>query len=93
LNGFLAIIGVHKYCVTILRKPFITGFATEQMSFIFAIPRTGCDVSFSPDSMVLTLWIGAKIISKIYHPNLLSVKGFFNCTLKREGYQEKNNNN
>jgi len=76
LNGFSAIIGVHKDCVTILRKPLVTGLATQQMSFILAIPGTGCDVPVSPDTVVLTLWIRTKMISKLYHPNLLSAKGF-----------------
>ena len=67
---------MHKDCVTILRKPLVTGLATQQMSFILAIPGTGCDVPVSPDTVVLTLWIRTKMISKLYHPNLLSAKGF-----------------
>ena len=55
LNGFPAIIGVHKDCVTIFRKPLIAGLATQQMGFVLAIPSTGCNVSAAPDAMVLTL--------------------------------------
>ena len=72
LDGFPAVVGVHKDGVTILRKPLITGPAAKQMSFIFPIASTGCDVSFSPHSMVLALRIWAEIVRKIYHPVLLS---------------------
>jgi len=75
-DGFPAIIGVHKNCVTILRKPLAAALTTQQMGFILAIARTGCNVAFSPDSMVFTLWIRAEVIRKIYHHGLLSYKGF-----------------
>ena len=76
LNGFPAIIGVHKDCIAILGKPLITAPATQQMSLIFAITSTSGNVSVPPDSILLTLWIRAKLISKVYHANLLSTKGF-----------------
>ncbi len=46
------------------------------MGSILAIPSTGCDVPMSPDSVVFTLRVRTKMISKLYHPNLLSAKGF-----------------
>ena len=76
LNGFPAIIGVHKDCVTIFRESLIAGLATQQMSFVLAIPSTSCNVSATPEALVLTLRIRTKIIGKIYHSNLLSDRIF-----------------
>jgi len=83
-DGFPAIIGVYKNCVTILRKPLITILTTQQMGFILAIARTGCNVAVPPDSMVFTLWIRAEVIRKIHH-GLLSYIMFSDCTFKRRG--------
>jgi hypothetical protein len=76
LDRLFAIIGVHEDSVTILRKPLVTGLTTQQMGLVLAIPSTGCDVPVAPDPVVFTFRIRTKMTSKIYHPILLSPKGF-----------------
>jgi len=49
LDGFPAIVGVHKDDVTILGKPLVAGLTAKQMSSILAIVGSGANVSLSPN--------------------------------------------
>lgn len=69
LDSLPAIVGMHKDSITILRKPLITCLTTQQMGFILAIACTRCYVPLTPNSMILTLWIRAIIITKVYYFN------------------------
>jgi hypothetical protein len=71
LDGFPAVVGMHKNGVAILRKPLITGFTTKQMGLILAIARAGGNIALPPDPIICTAWIRAEVGRKIYHHGLL----------------------
>ena len=76
----------------ILGKPMIACLATKQKGLVFAVPRTGGDVSFSPDFIIKTFWVRTKMFAEIGQVILLSVKGFGEYTQQKGGWQEKSNN-
>lgn len=73
MNILLAKIGVHENSATILGKPMIAGFATQQKGFVFTIACAGSDISFSSDSIILALIIWTEKIAKLCHDILLSL--------------------
>jgi hypothetical protein len=72
LDILFAVIRMHENGATILREPMVTCLTAKQQRLVFTIAGTGRYVPFSPDSMLRTLGIRTKIITKIHAHALLS---------------------